>query len=62
VDNPGYRNNYRLQPFTPFWKDQDELDYYVTASELLSFEAKQKGISVDRILPFGIPVDSKVYL
>lgn len=42
----------------PFWEDTD-MDYYVTASELLDFQMQQKGFSKDRIKPFGIPIQPK---
>ncbi|MBQ9914624.1 MAG: glycosyltransferase [Clostridia bacterium] len=42
----------------PFWEDAD-VDYYVTASELLNYQAIKKGIKEDRILPFGIPISRK---
>lgn len=43
----------------PFWNEMDCLDYFVTASELLNYEAEQKGIDLERVLPFGIPVHPK---
>lgn len=43
----------------PFWQDVDHLDYFVTASELLTFQAVQKGIPQKKLLPFGIPVQTK---
>jgi processive 1,2-diacylglycerol beta-glucosyltransferase len=42
----------------PFWEETN-LDYYVTASELLDYQMHKKGISKDRILPFGIPIHPK---
>jgi processive 1,2-diacylglycerol beta-glucosyltransferase len=39
----------------PFWNDT-ELNYYVVPNELLAYTAEKKGISADRLLPFGIPV------
>ncbi|MBR2500762.1 MAG: galactosyldiacylglycerol synthase [Clostridia bacterium] len=41
----------------PFWEDTD-LDYYITASELLNFQMHQKGIPEYKIKPFGIPIMS----
>lgn len=41
--------------FHPFWEDT-KLDYYVTASELLDFQAAKKGFPADKIKPFGIPI------
>ena len=42
----------------PYWEDT-ELDYYVTASELLTLQANKKGIESDRVLPIGIPIQEK---
>lgn len=42
----------------PFWEDS-RLDYYVTASHLLNHQCAKKGISEDKILPFGIPIEPK---
>jgi len=42
----------------PFWGDTD-LDYYVTASHLLSHACIKKGIDAEKILPFGIPIHEK---
>lgn len=42
----------------PYW-DETSLDYYVTASELLTLQAEKKGISSDKILPTGIPIHEK---
>ena len=42
----------------PFWEETN-LDYYVTASELLNYQMVKKGIPEDKILPFGIPVHPK---
>lgn len=42
----------------PFWESTD-LDYYVTASELLNTQMVRKGISKDKIMPWGIPIKSK---
>ncbi len=39
----------------PFWEDA-EVDYYVTASELLNFQAIKKGCPPDRVKPLGIPI------
>lgn len=39
----------------PFWESTD-LDYYVTADAMLENQMKKKGISVDKILPYGIPI------
>ncbi len=42
----------------PFWEDTD-LDYYITASELLNFQMQLKGIPQHKVKPFGIPIMSK---
>ena len=42
----------------PYWENT-ELDYYVTASPLLTFQCARKGIPEYKILPFGIPVREK---
>lgn len=39
----------------PFWEDT-EVDYYITASELLDYQAIKKGIPENKIKPFGIPI------
>lgn len=41
--------------FHPFWEDT-ELNYYIVANELLAYTAEKKGMDLNRILPFGIPV------
>lgn len=43
----------------PFWQDVDHIDYFVTASELLTRQAVRKGIDARKILPFGIPIHPK---
>lgn len=42
----------------PFWEDVD-LDYYVTASELLDFQAQKKGYPAYKVKPFGIPIQPR---
>lgn len=42
----------------PFWEDVD-VDYYITASELLNFQAAKKGCPVEKVKPFGIPIQSR---
>lgn len=42
----------------PYWENTD-LDYYVTATELLNFQCERKGIPEHKILPFGIPIREK---
>lgn len=39
----------------PFW-ESTELDYYVTADCMLENQMKKKGISPDKVLPYGIPI------
>lgn len=39
----------------PFW-ESTALDYYVTPNELLVNQMKKKGISAEKIIPFGIPI------
>ncbi len=41
--------------FHPYWEDA-HVDYYITPSELLEFQAIQKGIKPEQIRPFGIPI------
>jgi processive 1,2-diacylglycerol beta-glucosyltransferase len=43
----------------PFWQDASSIDYFVTASELLTRQAVKKGISEDKLLPLGIPINPK---
>lgn len=42
----------------PFWEDTD-LDYYITANELLTRQAVKKGIPEERVKTFGIPIQTK---
>jgi len=42
----------------PYWEDTD-LDFYVTASELLQNQAAKKGISGNKLKPLGIPIHPK---
>jgi len=42
----------------PYWENA-MLDYYVTASELLTNQAIKKGISPKKIVPLGIPIKPK---
>ena len=39
----------------PFWEDAN-VDYYITASELLDYQAMRKGLPKNKIRPFGIPI------
>jgi len=43
----------------PFWETVGNVEYIETASELLAQRAQYKGISNDRLLPLGIPVQKK---
>ncbi|MDD6188987.1 MAG: glycosyltransferase [Clostridiales bacterium] len=52
----GIITDYCIQPF---WEDLPNLDYIVTASELLNFSARSRGIAPEKILPFGLPVKPK---
>jgi len=45
----------------PYW-DMAEMDYYVTANELVKNLLIKKGISEDKVLSYGIPVDMKFSL
>ena len=42
----------------PYWEDTN-LDYYITASELLTNQGVKKGIPEYKFKPFGIPIDPK---
>ena len=53
--NIGIVTDYTLHPK---WETTD-IDYYVTADESLSYIAEKKGISKEKLLPFGIPTDKK---
>jgi processive 1,2-diacylglycerol beta-glucosyltransferase len=43
----------------PFWQDVSSIDYFVTASELLTRQAVKKGVSEEKLLPLGIPINPK---
>ena len=43
----------------PFWQEADEIDYFVTASELLTYEVVRRGLPEHKILPIGIPISPK---
>ncbi|RKW38331.1 processive 1,2-diacylglycerol beta-glucosyltransferase [[Eubacterium] yurii] len=43
----------------PHWCKLYSMDYFVTASQLLDYQAIKKGIPKEKILPFGIPIDEK---
>lgn len=40
----------------PFWEDSGSIDYYVLANELLYNQAVKKGLSSEKLLPYGIPI------
>jgi len=42
----------------PYW-EQTSMDFYVCANELIINQLIKKGINVEKILPFGIPIDTK---
>lgn len=42
----------------PYWEDTC-LDYYVTASELLTYQGMKKEIPREKFLPIGIPIDPR---
>ena len=48
----GIVTDYCIQPF---WEDLPHLDYIITASELLTYSAKVRGIPEEKLLPFGLP-------
>ena len=45
--------------FHPYWEEGRNLDYIVTATELLNLQAFKKGYKRSQILPFGIPINPK---
>ena len=40
----------------PLWEEASYIDYYVTPSELLEYQMRHKGLDVEKMLPFGIPI------
>ncbi len=42
----------------PYWEDTDN-DYYITANELLTNQARKKGLGTEKIIPTGIPINPK---
>ncbi len=42
----------------PFWESTN-IDYYVTPDRLLNNQMNKKGIPIEKILPFGIPIKNK---
>ncbi len=53
--NIGIVTDYTIHPK---WETTD-MDYYVIADESISYVAGKKGISKDKLLPFGIPIREK---
>lgn len=45
--------------FHPYFEEAVHLDYVVTASEQLLYQARRKGFRDEQILPMGIPVNPK---
>ncbi|MDR2957075.1 MAG: hypothetical protein LBU61_02690 [Coriobacteriales bacterium] len=43
----------------PYWEACPEIDYVVIAGEMLRHRAISRGISIERLLPIGIPIKSK---
>ena len=43
----------------PFWEGVTHVDYFTTASELLTHQAVKRGIAREKLLPFGIPINPK---
>lgn len=42
----------------PFWCETN-LDYYITANNLLNNQMKKKGIPLEKVRPIGIPIEEK---
>lgn len=42
----------------PYW-EETELDFYITATDLLTNQATKKGIAAEKVVPLGIPIDPK---
>lgn len=40
----------------PLWEEAAYIDYYVTPSELLEYQMRHKGLNIDKMIPFGIPI------
>lgn len=57
---PYYKTIGIVTDFTihPFWEGTD-IDYYVTASKQLNYQARKKGIDEARIIAAGIPIHRK---
>jgi len=52
----GINTDYCIQPM---WEDLHDIEYIVTPSELLNFNANARGIAMEKLLPFGLPVKPK---
>lgn len=42
-----------------YWEDVENFEYIVVGSELLSYQLKKRNIQLERVLPFGIPIEEK---
>lgn len=42
-----------------YWEDVEHFEYIVVGSERLENQLQKRGITMDRVLPFGIPIDEK---
>ncbi len=42
----------------PYWEDT-VLDYYVTPSDILSYQGQKRGLPERKFLPLGIPIDTR---
>lgn len=40
----------------PLWEECGYIDYYITPSELLEYQMRNKGLDIRKMLPFGIPI------
>lgn len=58
--NPDIKTLGIVTDFTihPYWENTD-IDFYITASELLANQAEKRGIPADKLLPIGIPIQPK---
>ncbi len=45
--------------FHPYWEEVPHTDYVVIPNELFEWQAAQKGIKKEQLLPFGIPINPK---
>lgn len=56
VDTIGIVTDFTIHPY---WEESLHIDFIVTASELLTRQAKRKGFTDQQILPLGIPIKPK---